>query len=130
MTGEGIHFCDQKKCLELRRAAVRNNKNFECSHVKKVLQSIEDDQITPLLGILFVKLCNWLFFYLCRMSSYNSEAVQGKLAVLPANAKKDVLDYIESVSDFVVKKITDWSYLVKWVFTPFDWCVQVSKYYH
>ena len=47
------------------------------------------------------------------MSSYNSEAVQGKLAVLPANAKKDVLDYIESVSDFVVKKITDWSYLVK-----------------
>ena len=49
------------------------------------------------------------------MSSFNSEAVQGKLAVavLPANAKKDVLDYIESVSDFVVKKITDWSYLVK-----------------
>ena len=47
------------------------------------------------------------------MSSYNSEAVQGKLAVLPADAKKDVLDYIESVSDFVVKKITDWSYLVK-----------------
>ena len=47
------------------------------------------------------------------MSSYNSEAVPGKLAVLPANAKKDVLDYIESVSDFVVKKITDWSYLVK-----------------
>ena len=51
MTGEGIHFCDQKKCLELRRVAVRNDKNFECAHIKKVLQSIEDQQITPLLEI-------------------------------------------------------------------------------
>ena len=48
MTGEGIHFCDQKKCIELRRVAVRNDKKFECSHIKKVLQCIEDDQIKPL----------------------------------------------------------------------------------
>lgn len=49
------------------------------------------------------------------MTSYDSEAVQGKLklAVLPANAKKDVHEYLESVSDFEVMKITDWSYLVK-----------------
>ena len=55
------------------------------------------------------------FFHLCRMTSYDSEAVQGKLklAVLPANAKKDVHEYLESVSDFEVMKITDWSYLVK-----------------
>ena len=58
MTGEGIHFCDQKKCIELRRVAVRNDQKFECSHIKKVLQCIEDDQITPLLGILFFKSCN------------------------------------------------------------------------
>ena len=55
------------------------------------------------------------FFHLCRMTSYDSEAVQGKLklAVLPENAKKDVHEYLESVSDFEVMKITDWSYLVK-----------------
>ena len=47
------------------------------------------------------------------MTSYDSEAVQGKLAVLPANAKREVLGYIESVSDFEVIKITDWSYLIK-----------------
>ena len=47
------------------------------------------------------------------MTSYDSEAVQGNLAVLPANAKREVLGYIESVSDFEVMKITDWSYLVK-----------------
>ena len=71
-----------------------------------------------LSAILVLVICQNLtvtdfFFYSCRMTSYDSEAVQGKLSVLPANAKKDVLGYIESVSDFEVMKITDWSYLVK-----------------
>ena len=50
--GEGIHFCDQKKCLENRRFAIRNNTQFECSHIEKVNQAITDNAITPVYVLL------------------------------------------------------------------------------
>ena len=46
--GDNISFCDQKKCNENRRFAVRNNTQFECSHIQKVKQAVTDDDITPL----------------------------------------------------------------------------------
>ena len=46
--GDNISFCDQKKCTENRRFTVRNNMQFECSHIQKVQQAVIDDDITPL----------------------------------------------------------------------------------
>ena len=46
--GEGINFCDQQKCSENRRFAIRNKMQFECSHIDKVLNAVEHDAITPM----------------------------------------------------------------------------------
>ena len=43
--GEGIHFCDQKKCTETRRFNIRNHKQFLCAHIQKVLAELESGLI-------------------------------------------------------------------------------------
>ena len=46
--------------------------------------------------------------------SYDALAVILKVGVVPLNAKQTVLDYIDSVQEFKVMKITDWCYVVKY----------------
>ena len=50
-----------------------------------------------------------------RAVTYDSEAVIEKIDVLPMNAKNEIIAYMSSVSDFSVMKISDWSYVVRYV---------------
>ena len=51
---------------------------------------------------------------LSRTVTYDSDAVREKIDVLPMNAKNEIIAYIGSVSDFLVMKISDWSYIVRY----------------
>ena len=42
---EKINHCDQRKCAELRRHAVRNSTQYECAHVAKVTSDLHDGRI-------------------------------------------------------------------------------------
>ena len=112
--GDNISFCDQKKFTENRRYAVRNSTKFECSHIQKVKKAVIEDDITP-LWVMFMYLLLNLSVNQSRAVTYDSEAVIEKIDVLPMNAKNEIIAYMSSVSDFSVMKISDWSYVVRYV---------------
>ena len=40
-TGEDTNFCTKSSCTENRRLAIRNNTDFQCTHIQKVADDIE-----------------------------------------------------------------------------------------
>ena len=56
---EMIHFCDQKKCAEIRRFNVRNSTQFLCAHIEKVLEALEHDVV---ISVYVFSLSTILFF--------------------------------------------------------------------
>ena len=108
----GINFCDQRKCSENRRFNIRNNLQFECPHICKVLEAIENNSVHPVY--VLVHLSNFgCQFCVLRAESYESETLRSKAGCLPLSAKEDIFRYVESVAEFKVMKITDWCYVVK-----------------